>query len=201
VLVSGIGWPDVRSMRCLDLGRPSWGFAAELRRQGAAEVVERHGAGPGDLDPDVLGEFDLVAAGDVLTGLGLDEAGALLDAVAAVGAGVLVSVEPIDPVASVVHRGRARTSAAGTMNGWAHRTLLRRVARREEHVSAPFVVPGEPPASLVARAVGAALARDPRPGVLHRALVVRLRLPGGDPLRPPAGDVELEAIGVGKRNL
>jgi hypothetical protein len=183
-LFSIVPWPDVRSLRCLDLGAAAWTFADELRRRGAGEVVVRHDAAPGDLDPDVLGEFDLVAAGGLLTGRA--DAAALLDGVARVCAGVLVSVEPIDALTSVTHRGRVVVGTGGVMNGGAHRALLQRVSTRVEATSRPFVVPGQRTSGIVDRALGALLSRDVRAGALHRAFVVRVRLPGGEPLRPPA---------------
>lgn len=176
-----VPWPDVRTLRCLQLGlgEPVIDLTPALLRRGAAAVESVDVRDPLVLDAARLGEWHVAVAVDVLTRH--PDPQAVLDGVAAVCAGVLVSIEPIDPVTSVVRRGRATVRelphGGRVVNGWAHRELVGRVGARIEAVSRPFLL-GEGGARWSARL----LARSGGSGSLHRALVARVRLPGGEPL-------------------
>lgn len=173
-MFDAVPWPELRATRSLVAGAHDHAVARLLRAAGAATVVTCE---PDDLHDLAEREpgFDVVVLVDVL--VDVDDPSGLLVEAAAVCTGVLVSIEPLDPVQSIVRRGRAFTRPDPTgrrrrrINGSAHRGLLASATARLEAVSRPFLLPGTVP--RLERALGALLARDFRPGELHRALVAR----------------------------
>lgn len=167
-------WPNVIGKRCLDISAPGSGVAAELDRRGAGEVVHvdvAEAGDPGRVGGD--GRFEYAVC------LGLlphhRDPVAVLAAVRPLVEVLLLSVEPIDPVLSVVGRGRALLEYAGDglrASGGAHRQLVRHAGWVVERVPRPFVL-GDAPAGRLDRLATRVLTRSSTPGTLHRAILAR----------------------------
>lgn len=141
-----------------------------------------------DLDPDVVGTFDVVVVGSLL--LHLQNPVKAMEAVRSVTGGVLFSSDQVELWLSVVGRGRPLARLRGTgrtcqwwnYNSAGHRQILYSagfevvdrspffVNRYNEHPRAPLTVSTAP--SILAKA---ALTRDRHQGVLHRAALARPR--------------------------
>lgn len=165
-------WPNVAGKRCLAVASPALGgrVAAELQRRGAAEVVSVEPGGVGS----AVGRFEVAACVGLLPGH--RDPVTVLAAVRPLVDVVLLSVEPIDPVLSVVGRGRNlfTLDAAGFhANGGGHRQLLTSAGWIVERVSKPMLleVDGARPGRLGRLATR--LLAGPGPGVLHRAILAR----------------------------
>jgi tRNA (mo5U34)-methyltransferase len=214
--ISGaLPWPDVRDKRCLDVGTGDGWFAFELERRGAAEVIAVdaavHGTGRAadgrgfrlvadelasavdwrecsvyELDPDELGQFEVVVCADVLWSL--TDPQRALHAVRSVTKTLLLSVEPVDLWSSIIARGRprfidggARSGVSARFNAAGQRSMLFDAGFETERASAPFVVPagrgadteGTAPPDRMTALVTRVVTRSAHRGVLHRALVAR----------------------------
>lgn len=191
--VDELPWPNLRGKRCLELGPSPGSLAAELRRRGAAEVVEVDLADATDA-PSRLGDeghppFDVVVARDLTSTL-RDPIPTMVG-VRSVAHGLLLSIEPVDLWLSIVARGRPllRPVGEGTElrllgNGAAHKQLLAAVGFQVERTSRPFVA--EPsgartgpagPLAAVDRVVRRRLTGTSEEGVVRRALLARAVLP------------------------
>lgn len=141
-----------------------------------------------DLDPEIIGTFDVVIVGSLL--LHLQNPVKALEAVRSVTDGVVFSSDQVELWLSIVGRGKPLAKLRGTgrtcqwwnYNSAAHRQLLWS-AGFEEVDRSPFFVnrynvhPVEPLTARTAPAIAAkrALTRDARQGVLHRAILARPR--------------------------
>ncbi|MBA3281033.1 MAG: hypothetical protein H0U29_02275 [Acidimicrobiia bacterium] len=141
-----------------------------------------------DLDPEVVGTFDVVVVGSLL--LHLQNPVKAMEAVRSVTDGVVLSSDQVELWLSIVGRGRPLARLRGTgrtcqwwnYNSAAHRQILWS-AGFEEVARSPFFVnrynlhPKEPLTARSAPQLAAkrALTRDPHQGVLHRAVLARPR--------------------------
>ena len=142
-----------------------------------------------DLDPDVIGRFDVVVCGSLL--LHLREPVRALEAVRSVCDGWLLSSEQIELGLTLLSRRRPlfRLDGSGKNcqwwlgNGAGHERMLWSAGFAVEQRTRPFTVrfrahPSRPPTlrgRLRQRAMGV-LTGDPQPGVLHQAVLARPRL-------------------------
>jgi tRNA (mo5U34)-methyltransferase len=141
-----------------------------------------------DLDPEVIGTFDVVIVGSLL--LHLQNPVKAMEAVRSVTDGVVLSSDQVELWLSIVGRGKPLAKLRGTgrtcqwwnYNSAAHRQILWS-AGFEEIDRSPFFVnrydahPQEPLTVRSAPTLAAkrALTRDARQGVLHRAVLARPR--------------------------
>jgi tRNA (mo5U34)-methyltransferase len=143
-----------------------------------------------DLDPAVVGTFDVVVVGSLL--LHLQNPVRAMEAVRSVTAegGVLFSSEQVELWLSIIGRGRPLAKLRGTgrtcqwwnYNSAGHRQILYS-AGFEEVERSPFFInrynehPLEPVTRSTALNLAAkrAITRDPHQGVLHRAVLARRR--------------------------
>lgn len=142
-----------------------------------------------DLDPDVLGSFDVVVCGTLL--LHLQNPVKALEAVRSVCSGVFFSSEQIEVWLTVLGRGRPLAKLRGTgatcqwwlYNSAAHQQMLFSAGFEVEAKSPLYlnrlnVHPRTPrtPRTVPSLWMRRALTKDPNEGVLHRALLARPRL-------------------------
>jgi tRNA (mo5U34)-methyltransferase len=142
-----------------------------------------------DLDPDVIGTFDVVVCGSLL--LHLRDPIRALEAVRRVTDGVFLSSEQIELGLSIVGRGRPllRLNGSGAdcqwfnVNAAAHRRMLFAAGFAIEASSRAYNVrfdhhpkPGPSPRNLVRSAAIRAVTGSWAPGVLHRAALARPRV-------------------------
>lgn len=141
-----------------------------------------------DLDPEVVGTFDVVVVGSLL--LHLQNPVRAMEAVRSVTDGVVLSSDQVELWLSIVGRGKPLAKLRGTgrtcqwwnYNSAAHRQILWS-AGFEEVARSPFFVtrydqhPREPLTPRTAPAIAAkrALTKDRHQGVLHRAVLARPR--------------------------
>lgn len=143
-----------------------------------------------DLEPEAIGEFDVVTCGSLL--LHLRDPIRALEAVRSVVAphGAFLSSEEIEPYLSLL-RGRPLFKLDGSgrncqwwlANAAGHRRMLFAAGFEVVDVSRPFVLrfnehpkPGRSLREVAGQVVNRAVTRDPYPGVLHRAALTRVRV-------------------------
>jgi tRNA (mo5U34)-methyltransferase len=141
-----------------------------------------------DLDPEIVGTFDVVIVGSLL--LHLQNPVKAMEAVRSVTDGVVLSSDQVELWLSIVGRGKPLAKLRGTgrtcqwwnYNSAAHRQILWS-AGFEEIDRSPFFInrydnhPTEPLTARSAPALAAkrAITRDAHQGVLHRAVLARPR--------------------------
>jgi len=226
-------WPDVRGLRCLDVGTFDGFLAFELERRGAAEVVatdiasheewdwphhmrlrgpeymrevagmqtgrgfevakellgssvERTISSVYDLDPERLGQFDVVVCGSLM--LHLRDPLRALVAIRSVCRGKFMSSEEIDGQLTVLQSRRPALRLDGRSdlfqwfipNARGHRQMLEAAGFELEHWTRPYsnpFGPGHPPRARGVR--GLAINRARRlltggDGVPHQAVLARV---------------------------
>jgi hypothetical protein len=165
-------WPNVIGKRCLDVESLDGRVADELKRRGAGDVLRIDVA---DFDPAALdGRYDIAACVG-LTPRHRDPV-TILQAIRPLVDVLLLSVEPIDPVLSLLGRGRslyALDADGFHASGGGHRQLVLSAGFVIERVSKPMLldVDGPPPGRL-GRLATRLLAGEGS-GVLHRAILAR----------------------------
>jgi tRNA (mo5U34)-methyltransferase len=151
--------------------------------------VQWHPLSMYDLNPDLLGMFDVITCGTLL--LHLRDPVRALEAVRSVCRGHLLSSEQIELGLSVVHRGKPvfRLRGSGEECQWwlanasGHMRLLISAGFEIEGKSRPYVVeynvhpkPAPTPFYLARGAMLRVMTGARRPGVFHRALLARPNL-------------------------
>lgn len=227
-VIDKMPWPDVRGLRCLDVGTYDGFLAFEMERRGAAEVVavdvddqrrwdwpagvtpgdEHVGMGGGfdiaarilgsqvqrkpvsiyDLDPNVVGRFDVVVCGALLQHL-RDPVRAL-GALRSVCSAWLLSAEHIDVWLTVFFRRKpvARLNGVAPWCDWwasnaaSHLRMLESAGFEVERVARPYIVefnrhsaPRLSPRAAPARLADRLLTGTGKQGVLTHAVLARPR--------------------------
>jgi tRNA (mo5U34)-methyltransferase len=136
-------------------GVAATGAGFEIARRCLGSSVERRELSVYDLDPDTVGNFDVVTCGSLL--LHLKDPVRALEAIRSVCGGVFLSAEQIDVGMSLRHRRRAAAALlAGERCQWwvpnlaAYRALVAAAGFEIEQASSPYAIPlgkGHPAAS------------------------------------------------------
>jgi tRNA (mo5U34)-methyltransferase len=178
-----------RDVRTAGFRGPKKGDGFRLASKILDSKVQWHAVSIYDLNPELLGMFDVITIGTLLLHL-RDPVGAL-EAVRSVCAGHLMSSEQIELWLSIAHRGRPiyRLNGSGQDCQWwlanarGHWQLLYSAGFEIEKQSKPYIVefnvhpkPQRTPFHLVRRAVLRVLAGTANPGIFHRALLARPRV-------------------------
>ncbi len=143
-----------------------------------------------DLDPEVVGSFDVVICGSLL--LHLRDPIRALEAVRSVVAtnGTFMSSEQIEPYLSIVRNrplfkldGSGRNCQWWLANAAGHKRMLFAAGFEVLDASRPFVLrfnehpkPGNSLRERALKAFNRRATGDPNPGVLHRAVLTRVRV-------------------------
>lgn len=172
-----MGWPNLRGKRCLVVDVDGRGLAEECLARHAASVESSDVAASGI---EASQPSDVVVASGVLA--------AAKDPVSVFGAlraktlGVLLSVEPLDPLPSMLLRGRPslapREDGGWVANGSGHRRVLMLAGFAVERVSRPIVdarveIPVPTPGILDRLAGMVITGGGARDGVIHRSILGR----------------------------
>jgi tRNA (mo5U34)-methyltransferase len=190
-------WPADATPDVADLERdvafrgPPKGAGFRLLAETMGSSVKWRALSIYDLDPDVVGHFDVVVCGSLL--LHLREPIRALEAVRRVCDGWLLSSEQIELATTLLTRRRPlfRLDGSGKDCQWwlgnaaGHERLLWSAGFAIESRTRPFTVrfnehprPSRSPRGTLRRAAMRVLTGDNQPGVLHRALLARPRLDG-----------------------